>query len=161
MNTESISFQKVLDTLVSDRKDFPRRYLQEFSDIGTLELKTLLDVWPRVELSRKLSLLEDLIVLADSDTLVSFDDFARALPYFEKAAEMDPNYPEAWYQAGFSYGVLGRHNDALSASKKAARLRPDWAATHVNIGASSFALGQFAEAEEAYYRQRAALAKAA
>jgi HEAT repeat protein len=79
MNTEPISFQKVLDSLLSDRKDFPRRYLQEFSDIGTLELKILLDVWPRVDLSRKLTLLEDLIVLADSDTLVSFDDFARAL----------------------------------------------------------------------------------
>lgn len=79
MNTEPISFQKVLDSLLSDRKDFPRRYLQEFSDIGTLELKTLLDVWPRVNPSRKLNLLEDLIVLADSDTLVSFDDFARAL----------------------------------------------------------------------------------
>jgi len=64
---------------VSDRKDFPRRYLQEFSDIGTLELKILLDVWPRVDLSRKLALLEDLIVMADNDTLVSFDDFARAL----------------------------------------------------------------------------------
>lgn len=79
MNTEPISFQKVLDSLQSDGRDFPRRYLQEFSDIGTLELKTLLDVWPRVPLSRKLTLLEDLIVLADGDTLVSFDDFARAL----------------------------------------------------------------------------------
>jgi tetratricopeptide (TPR) repeat protein len=81
---------------------------------------------------------------------LSRDDYARALPYFEKAAEMDPNYPEAWYQAGFSYGILGRHSEALAASRTAAKLRPEWAATHVNIGASSFALGQFREAEEAY-----------
>ncbi|HEX5838080.1 MAG TPA: HEAT repeat domain-containing protein [Anaerolineales bacterium] len=79
MNTEPISFQKVLDTLLADSRDFPRRYLQEFSDIGTLELKTLLDVWPQVELSRKLTLLEDLDALAENDTLVSFDDFASAL----------------------------------------------------------------------------------
>jgi HEAT repeat protein len=79
MNTEPISFQKVLDTLLADSRDFPRRYLQEFSDIGTLELKTLLDVWPRVDLSRKLTLLEDLDALAENDTLVSFDDFASAL----------------------------------------------------------------------------------
>jgi HEAT repeat protein len=78
MNTEPILFQKVLDSLQSDGKDFPRRYLQEFSDIGTLELRALLDVWPRVTLSRKLTLLEDLSALADADTLVSFDDFARA-----------------------------------------------------------------------------------
>jgi HEAT repeat protein len=79
MNTEPISFQKVLDTLLADSREFPRRYLQEFSDIGTLELKTLLDIWPRVDLSRKLTLLEDLDALAENDTLVSFDDFASAL----------------------------------------------------------------------------------
>jgi len=79
MNTTPISFQSVLDALVSDRPDFPRRYLQEFSDLGSLELKTLLDVWPRVKPSRKLTLLEELNALAETDTLVSFDDFARAL----------------------------------------------------------------------------------
>ena len=79
MNTASTSFQTVLDALLSERKDFPRRYLQEFSDIGALELKTLLEVWPKVKPSRKLSLLEELDALAETDTLVSFDDFARSL----------------------------------------------------------------------------------
>ena len=79
VNTTSTSFQSVLDALLSDRKEFPRRYLQEFSDIGALELKNLLDVWPRVKPSRKLTLLEELDALAETDTLVSFDDFARAL----------------------------------------------------------------------------------
>src|ERR1043165_6246717 len=79
MNTTSVSFQNVLDTLLADRKDFPRSVLQEFSDIGALELKSLLDVWPRVKLSRKLALLQELDALAETDTLVSFDDFARAL----------------------------------------------------------------------------------
>jgi hypothetical protein len=79
MNTTSTSFQTVLDALLSDRKEFPRRYLQEFSDIGTLELKTLLDIWPQVKPSRKLTLLEELDALAENDTLVSFDDVARAL----------------------------------------------------------------------------------
>ena len=79
MNATPTSFQSVLDALLSDRKEFPRRYLQEFSDIGVLELKTLLDVWPQVKPSRKLTLLEELDALAENDTLVSFDDFARAL----------------------------------------------------------------------------------
>lgn len=81
---------------------------------------------------------------------LSRDDYAKALPFFEKAAEIDPNYAEAWYQAGFCYGILGRHADSLRASKQAARLRPDWAAAYINIGASSFALGQFREAADAY-----------
>jgi HEAT repeat protein len=79
MNTTNTSFQSVLDALLSDRKEFPRRYLQEFSDMGALELKALLDMWPQVKPSRKLTLLEELTSLAEKDTLVSFDDFARAL----------------------------------------------------------------------------------
>jgi HEAT repeat protein len=79
MNATSTSFQNVLEALLSDRKEFPRGYLKEFSDIGALELKTLLDVWPRVKPGRKLTLLEELDALAEVDTLVSFDDFARSL----------------------------------------------------------------------------------
>jgi tetratricopeptide (TPR) repeat protein len=82
--------------------------------------------------------------------LLSRDNFAGAAVYFDKAAETDPNYAEAFYQAGFCYGMLGRHAEALKASKQAARLRPNWSETYVNIGASSFALGQFKEASEAY-----------
>jgi tetratricopeptide (TPR) repeat protein len=81
---------------------------------------------------------------------LSRDDYARALPYFEKAVEIDGNYAEAWYQAGYCYGVLGRHVDALKASRQAAKLRPEWAATYVNIGASSYAIGQYKDAVEAY-----------
>jgi HEAT repeat protein len=79
MNTTTITFQKVLDALLSESKDFPRHYLQEFSDIGSDELQSLLDAWPRIKPNRKLTLLGELDTLADADTLVSFDDLARAL----------------------------------------------------------------------------------
>jgi HEAT repeat protein len=79
MTTQTTSFQTVLDALLGTGKDFPRRYLQQFSDMAPLELQTLLEVWPRVNTSRKLSLLEKLSALAETDTLVSFDDFARAI----------------------------------------------------------------------------------
>ncbi len=82
--------------------------------------------------------------------LLSRDNFAGAAVYFDKAAETDPNYAEAFYQAGFCYGMLGKHAEALRASKQAAKLRPNWSQTYINIGASSFALGQFKEAAEAY-----------
>ncbi|PYT01380.1 MAG: hypothetical protein DMF63_00595 [Acidobacteria bacterium] len=81
---------------------------------------------------------------------LSRDDYARAIQFFERATELDPNYPEAWYQAGFCYGVLNRHQDALKASRNAAKLRPEWTEAYVNIGASSYALGQFKEAVDAY-----------
>lgn len=79
MNTDPISFQSVLDALLDEKNQFPHGYLREFSDVGSLELKTLLDVWPRVTPTRKQILLEELKVLAEADTLVSFDDVARAL----------------------------------------------------------------------------------
>lgn len=79
MSKQTTSFQTVLDALTAPGKDFPRRYLQFFSDIGPLELKTLLDVWRRVKPDRKLSLLKGLESLAGSDTLVNFDEFARAI----------------------------------------------------------------------------------
>lgn len=81
---------------------------------------------------------------------LSRDDYARALPYFEKAVEADPTYAEAWYQTGYCYGVMGNHVEALKASRQASKLRPDWSATYVNIGASSFALGEFKDAADAY-----------
>ena len=82
--------------------------------------------------------------------ILSRDDYAKAVTYFEKAVEIDPNYAESWYQAGFCYGMLGKHSEALKASRQAAKLRPEWAETFVNIGASSFALGQYKDAAEAY-----------
>lgn len=81
---------------------------------------------------------------------LSLDDYAKALVFFERAVEIDPDYAEAWYQAGFCYGMLKMHQEALKASRRAASLKPDWAEAWLNVGTSSFALGQFKEAVEAY-----------
>lgn len=79
MNADILPFQKVLDVLLDDSKDIPRRYLTEFSDIEPTSLASLLETWPRIELGRKLLLLDRLNALASKDTLVSFDDLGRAL----------------------------------------------------------------------------------
>jgi len=81
---------------------------------------------------------------------LSRDDYNRAVTLFEKAAETDPNYAEAWYQIGFCYGMLGRPAESLKASRQAAKLRPEWAEVFVNIGASNYALKDYKEAAEAY-----------
>ena len=79
MNDELVPFQKILDTLLDESKDIPRRYLIEFSDIEPGSLESLQESWPRIGLSRKLLLLDQLNALANVDTLVSFDDIGRAL----------------------------------------------------------------------------------
>ena len=79
MDEELIPFQTVLDTLADINQEIPDRILVEFSDIPDQSLASLLEAWPRIEPSRKLTLLERLNALADVDTLVSFDDLGRAL----------------------------------------------------------------------------------
>jgi HEAT repeat protein len=79
MNEGILPFQKVLDVLLDESKDIPRRYLTEFSDIEPASLQSLLETWPRIDPDRKLLLLDRLNVLANEDTLVSFDDLGRAL----------------------------------------------------------------------------------
>ncbi len=77
--TKQTSFQTILDALLDTKKDFPRTHLKQFSDIDPQSLQSFLEIWPRVKSSRKLLLLDGLITLLDSDTLVSFDDLAIAL----------------------------------------------------------------------------------
>ena len=79
MNEDILPFQKVLDVLLDESKDIPRRYLTEFSDIEPASLQSLLETWPRIEPGRKLLLLDRLNALVNEDTLVSFDDVGRAM----------------------------------------------------------------------------------
>ena len=113
------TFQSVIDILLEEGKPFPKKYLSLFSDIDSASLKLLLGDWPRISLTRKRTLLEELDALLHEDTIVSFDDFARALltdpdasvragamcllaecedvrlvPIYEKILTSDPN-PEA------------------------------------------------------------------
>src|SRR5829696_3119207 len=85
----------------------------------------------------------------DGLTFLSKDDCEKALPYFEKAVESDSNYAEAWAQSGFCNEKLGKHAEALEASKKAVNLRPS-AESYFNIGLASYYLKKYRDAEEAY-----------
>jgi HEAT repeat protein len=76
---QNTPFQTILDALLDTKKDFPSRYLPYFSDIDPASLKLFLETWPGVKPTRKLLLLDGLLSLLDSDTLVSFDDLGRAL----------------------------------------------------------------------------------
>jgi len=121
--TPPTPFQTIVDSLLEKDRPFPKKYLRFFSDIDPASLGLLLDAWPRITLSRKRTLLADLDALLDEDTLVSFDDFARALladpdapvragamrllaecedvkllPFYEKMLASDPD-PEARAEA--------------------------------------------------------------
>jgi tetratricopeptide (TPR) repeat protein len=85
----------------------------------------------------------------DGLSFLSKDDCENALPYFEKAVESDNNYAEAWAQAGFCREKLGRHAEAIEASKKAVNLRPS-AESYFNLGLANYYLKQYREAADSY-----------
>jgi len=76
---KKIAFQTVLDALLDDSQPFPPHYLYLFLDIEPGQLKLLLGTWPKASLPRRRALLEDLEELAEENTLLCFDDLARAL----------------------------------------------------------------------------------
>ncbi|HEX3085441.1 MAG TPA: trypsin-like peptidase domain-containing protein, partial [Pyrinomonadaceae bacterium] len=82
-------------------------------------------------------------------TFLSKDDCQNALPYFQKATDSDSGYGEAWAQAGFCNEKLGRHAEAIEASKKAVNIRPS-AESYFNIGLANYYLKQYHDSELAY-----------
>ena len=82
-------------------------------------------------------------------SFLSKDDCQNALPYFQKASEADSGYAEAWAQAGFCNEKLGRHAEAVEASKRAVNIRPS-AESYFNIGLANYFLKQYRDSEQAY-----------
>ena len=78
MTEHQIPFQSVVEALL-DSKDFPRRYLQYFSDIDPASLALLMKAWPQVKPARKRALLKQMEATLEEDTLASYDELARAL----------------------------------------------------------------------------------
>ena len=85
----------------------------------------------------------------DGLSFLSKDDCQNALPYFQRATESDSSYAEAWAQTGFCNEKLGRHAEAIEASKKAVGIRPS-AESYFNIGLANYYLKQYRESEAAY-----------
>ncbi len=73
-----------------------------------------------------------------------------ARPMFERALEINPNYPEAHNNLG---GVLynrNRMDEAIEQFSAAVRLKPDYAAAHLNLGLALHNRGRLQQAVEQY-----------
>jgi tetratricopeptide (TPR) repeat protein len=117
--------------------------------ISRLQVTTMTSLSELVAMSGRNKRAKAVQFFRDGLSFLSKDDCEKALPYFEKAVDSDSNYAEAWAQAGFCNEKLGKHAEALEASKKAVSLRPS-AESYFNIGLASFYLKQYKEAAEAY-----------
>ncbi|HEX3249464.1 MAG TPA: trypsin-like peptidase domain-containing protein [Pyrinomonadaceae bacterium] len=117
--------------------------------ITQLQISTVMSLSDLVAASGRNKRAKAVQFFRDGLSFLSKDDCEKALPYFEKAVESDSNYAEAWAQSGFCNEKLGKHTEALDASKKAVILRPS-AESYFNIGLANYYLKQYKEASEAY-----------
>jgi tetratricopeptide (TPR) repeat protein len=74
----------------------------------------------------------------------------KALQYFKKATERDPNDPLAWYGLGYCHAGLNNQESAIEAYKQAIRVNPYDEVTHFQLGNYYTKLGRHADAIAAY-----------
>jgi tetratricopeptide (TPR) repeat protein len=117
--------------------------------ISQLQVGTLLSLSELVAAAGRNKRARAVQYFRDGLSFLSKDDCEKALPYFEKAVDSDSNYAEAWAQTGFCREKLGRHSEAIEASKRAVNLRPS-AESYFNIGLANYYLKQYREAAENY-----------
>ncbi len=69
--------QPVIDALLDINHVFPARYLPFFSDISEQVFKAVRKAWPQIPVERRISLLSDLELAMESDSLLSYDTLAK------------------------------------------------------------------------------------
>ena len=74
----------------------------------------------------------------------------KALQYFKKATETDPNDPLAWNGLGYCHAGLKNHDDAIAAYQQAIKTNPADETAYFNLANYYAELGRFTEAVEAY-----------
>ena len=91
--------------------------------------------------------------------LLYFDETAKAIDFFERAAKVDPNYSDAYNNLGFAYEKLGRFDTAVTFYKKAVSnltySTPEKA--YIGLGNAYYRLGKY---EDALYSYKEAIKRA-
>jgi len=80
------------------------------------------------------------------NALLEKGEVAQAIPHFQKALEIKPEYPEAQNNLGKALAHEGQEDQAISCYQKAIETRPDFAEAQNNLGT---ALQQKGQADEA------------
>ena len=71
------SIHDLIKTLMDTEKPFPPHLLHYFSDIQPEDRRVLANAWRAVPASRRITLMQDLVELAETDHLLMFEDIGR------------------------------------------------------------------------------------
>lgn len=76
MSKKDVTFAQVVAALLDEQRPFPPTWLNRLSDIQPSDLEYLRQAWERINIERRVALLEDLERISENDSLVSFEDLA-------------------------------------------------------------------------------------
>ena len=82
--------------------------------------------------------------------LMSSGRLSEAIPYFETAVRIDPEFPTARNDLGIALGRMGRLPDAIAQFQIAVRLSPDAPDPHTNLGTALAQAGRLPEAADEF-----------
>jgi len=68
-------------------------------------------------------------------------DYSKAIEYYNKTIESDPNYAFAYSNRGLAYAELKEYDKAISDYDKALEIKPDYAVAYFNRGLAYLNLG--------------------
>ena len=81
----------------------------------------------------------------DAQVLDLLGKYQEAINLFKKAVEIKPDYSDAWYNLGNTFGKTGRFNDAVSAFNQAIASKKDFAEAFAGRGIAYASLGKIQE----------------
>ena len=118
-----------------------------------IELKTgserlTLSEWTYKSAADKSQLTAELCRKGYSFTINGEDQ--KALKFFQKATETDPDDPLAWNGLGYCHAGLNNHEAAIAAYQQAIKTNPSEETAYYNLGNYYIELGRFKEAVDAY-----------
>ena len=81
-------------------------------------------------------------------------DWATAVAAFRRAAQLRPDFPEAWNELGFALRNQGRYADSLDAYDRALKLRPNFPEALEYLGEAYVKMGRLDDARRVLDRLR-------
>jgi len=91
-----------------------------------------------------------LYYLKKGNSFLKVSNYDKAIFYYQKTLELNPNHPDPWLNKGVIYYQLKRYDEALSHYDKAIALKPDYAEAFFNKGVIYYQLKRYDEALSHY-----------
>jgi len=93
-------------------------------------------------------------LIIKGNILLNLGRYDESLDAIDKAIQLDPENPSAWYEKASYYEVLGKYNESLDAYEMITELEPEKASVWWFKGNILEALGRQIDADAAYAKAK-------